>query len=355
MFTRLALVFFALFSFGSSNAAEQVLNLYNWNNYIAPETVQRFEASCGCKVKETYYSDNEELLAKLAAGAKGYDLLVPTGNAVDALIKQKALLPIKKDAVPNLKNIASAYIDTEFDRNNQFSVPYAMSLTIIGYNKEKMSELGLPTDTWAVIFDPTYLAKVKGRVTVLDSPRELLGAALLYLGYSPNDVDSKHWEEARQVILKAKPYWAAFNASSYIKELTNGDIWLAHGYSNDLYQAQQDTKEAKRPYSIAFSTPKEGAVLALDSMVIPKGAPHPELAMKFMNFMLEGKNSADLTNMIGSGNPNTAALEYINPDIKQIKAIFPDPELQKKLTMLKDFNSEQRRALTRFWTSIKAK
>lgn len=348
----------SMFGFISSvNAAgpESTLNLYNWNNYIAPETVKRFEASCGCKVKETYYSDNEELLAKLAAGAKGYDVLVPTGNAVDALIKQKALLPIKKEVLSNLKNIVPVYLDTEFDKNNQYSVPYAMSLTIIGYNSEKIKELGLPTDTWAVIFDPKYLEKVKGRVTVLDSPRELLAAALIYLGYSANDVDPKHWEQARQVISKAKPYWAAFNASSYIKELTNGDIWLSHGYSNDFYQAQQDAKEAKRPFEIEFSTPKEGAVLALDNMVIPKSAPHPDLALKFMNFMLDGKNSADLTNMIGSGNPNAAALEFISPEIMQIKAIFPDAELQKKLTMLKDLNGEQRRSLTKLWANVKAK
>jgi spermidine/putrescine transport system substrate-binding protein len=357
MFARtiMAIAAFVFFNSASAVGAEQVLNLYNWNNYIAPETVKRFEESCSCKVKETYYSDNEELLAKLAAGAKGYDVLVPTGNAVDALIKQKTLLAIKKEAIPNLKNITPAFLDTEFDKNNQYSVPYAMSLTIIGYNAEKIKELGLPTDTWAVIFDPKHLEKVKGRVTVLDSPRELLAAALIYLGYSANDVDVKHWEEAQQTISKAKPFWAAFNASSYIKELTNGNIWLSHGYSNDFYQAQQDAKEAKRTFTIDFSTPKEGAVLALDNMVIPKNAPHPDLALKFMNFMLDGKNSADLTNMIGSGNPNAAALQYISPDIMKIKAIFPDAELQKKLTMLKDLNGEQRRALTKLWTNVKAK
>ena len=188
-----------------------------------------------------------------------------------------------------------------------------MSTTIIGYNDEKMKELGLPTDTWAVIFDPKYLEKVKGRVTVLDSSSELFAAALKYLGYSANDVDPKHWDEAAALIKKAKPYWAAFNASSYIKELTVGNIWLVHGYSNDIFQANLDAQAAGRKFRILQGMPKEGAVLAVDNMVIHKDAPRPDLALKFINFMLDGKNSAELTNLIGSGNPNIDAISTSSP------------------------------------------
>ncbi|MBC8107728.1 MAG: spermidine/putrescine ABC transporter substrate-binding protein, partial [Anaerolineae bacterium] len=283
---------------------KDVLHLYNWNNYIAPETIKRFEQTCKCDVRQTYYSDNEELLAKLAAGAKGYDILVPTGNALDSLIKQKALKPIDKSALPDLRNINPVYLDTAFDKGNQYSVPYAYTVTMLGYNDQKLKELGIQVDSWAAIFDPTILAKLKGRVTVLDSSNELFAAALKYLGYSANDTDEMHLKEAADVIKKAKPYWAAFNASSYIKELTTGNIWLAHGYSNDFYQADLDAQAAKRPFRIVKGLPKEGAVLALDSMVIHKAAPRPDLALQFMNFMLDGKNSSELTNLIGSGNPN---------------------------------------------------
>src|SRR5437899_10165449 len=317
-------------------AAKDQLHLYNWNNYIAPETVKRFEDACKCEVVQTYYSDNEELLAKLAAGAKGNDIAVPTSNAVEALIKGGQLLPIDKGKLGNLKNIEAVYLNTPFDPGNKFSVPYAMSTTIIGYNEEKMKELGLPTDTWAVIFDPKYLEKVKGRVTVLDSADELFAAALKYLGYSANDVDEKHWKEAAALIKKGKPYWAAFNASSYIKELTVGNIWLVHGYSNDIFQANLDAQAAKRSFRILQGMPKEGAVLAVDNMVIHKDAPRPDLAHKFMNFMLEGRNSADLTNLIGSGNPNMDALKYIKPEIQKLPAVFPPKELQGKLEQLKD-------------------
>ena len=341
-----------LLSAGSAHA-DGVLHLYNWNNYISEETVARFEAQCRCRVVQDYYSDNEEMLAKLAAGATGYDLIVPTGNAVEALIRQRALRPIDKALLPNLKNIDPVYLDTPFDPGNRYSVPYAYTLTLIGYNTERIRELDLPVDSWAVVFEPRYLEKLKGRVTVLDSQRELLAAALKYLGYSANDTDEAHWKQARDLIIRAKPYWAAFNASSYIKELTVGNIWLVHGYSNDIFQADLDAQKASRGFRIVASIPKEGAVLSMDSMVLHKSGLRPDLAHRFINFMLEGRNSAELTNLIGSGNPNRDALQYIRPEVAQNSAVFPGPEQRARLEMLRDLDRHQRRVLSRIWTEIK--
>jgi spermidine/putrescine transport system substrate-binding protein len=334
-------------------SAEDVLHLYNWNNYISAQTVERFERQCGCRVVQDYYSDNEEMLAKLAAGASGYDILVPTGNAMESLIRQQALRPLDKTQLPNLKNINPVYLDTPFDPGNRYSVPYAYTITLLGYNAEKMRELNLPTDTWAVIFEPRFLEKLNGRVTVLDSQRELMAAALKYLGYSANDIDESHWEQAARLIIRAKPYWAAFNASSYIKELTVGNIWAVHGYSNDIFQAGLDAQKAGRKFHIAASIPKEGAVLALDSMVLHKSGPRPDLALKFINFMLEGSNSAELTNLIGSGNPNQDALRFIKPEIVRDQSIFPDSRQFARLEMLRDLDRNQRRVLSRIWTKIK--
>ncbi|WP_074973688.1 ABC transporter substrate-binding protein [Nitrosospira multiformis] len=337
----------------AANSGKNVLHLFNWNNYIAPETVTRFEESCKCDLSQDYYADNEEMLAKLAAGATGYDVIVPTGNALDTLIRQGVLSPLDKSLLPNFRNINPAYLDTAFDPGNIYSVPYAYTLSLLGFNKEKIEQLGLPTDTWAIIFEPRYLEKIRGRVTVLDSQRELMAAALKYLGYSVNDTDERHWQEAADLIVRAKPYWAAFSNTSYIKELAVGNLWVAHGYSNDMFQAALDAQKTRRKFTISYSTPKEGAVLAVDSMVLHKSGKRPDLAHQFINFMLDGKNSAELTNLIGSGNPNLDALQYIQPEIASNKAIFPDPELIARLEMLRDLDRKQRRLLSRLWTEIK--
>ena len=329
------------------------LHIYNWNNYIAPSSIAAFEKSCDCRVVYDTYGSNDELLAKLAAGATGYDILVPTGNALQVLIKQNALRPLDKAKIPALKNIKPNYLNTRFDPGNRYSVPYAFTVTLLGFNEAKLRELGVPTDTWAAIFDPKHLRKMKGRVTVLDDQRELMGAALRYLGHSANDTDPAHWRAAREVIARAKPYWAAFNNTSYIRLLAAGDVWLAHGYSNDFYQANLEAGRAGKGLRIGFRVPKEGAVFALDSMVIHKNAPRPDLAHRFINFMLQGEESAKLSNLIGSGNPNAAATAYIKPEIAGNEAIFPGPQAASRLEMLIDLNPRQRRQLNRLWTDIK--
>ncbi len=335
--------------------AADTLYLYNWNNYISEDTVRRFEAHCRCRLKQDYYSDNEEMLAKLEAGAVGYDLLVPTGNAVESLVRRNALREIDRARLPNLRNIKREFLDTWFDPGNRYSVPYATSVTLIGFNANKMKELDLPTDSWALIFEPKHLQKIKGRVTVLNSQRELMAAAMKYLGYSVQEHDPARWEEAKRVILRAKPYWAAFSNSTYIKDLAIGTIWVAHGYSNDMYRAQQDAAAAKRPFTIGFATPKEGAVLAVDNFVLHKSGRRPDLAHQFIDFMLEGSNAADVSNLIGAGNPNAAATSYILPEIAANPGIFPPPAELQRLEMLRDFDPKLRRTLSRMWTEIKVR
>lgn len=334
-------------------AQQRILYLYNWNNYISEKNVADFEKVCNCHLSEDYYSDNDEMLAKLAAGATGYDIIVPTGNAVETLIRTNALVPLDKAKLPNLKNINPAFLNQFFDPGNRYSIPYSVTTTLVGYNETRLRELGLPNDTLGLLFDPVYLEKLKGRVTVLDSSRELMASALVYLGYSANDTNPKHWEEAKSIILRAKPYWAAFNGSSYIKELTIGNIWVAQGYSNDMYQAVEDAKHAHRPFTVGFSVPKEGGTMSLDSMVIHKGAQQPDLAHLFINFMMDGRQAADLSNFVGCGVPNRESLSYVRPDVAANTAIFPDDDTLKRVEMLRDIGRRERRLLNRIWTEIK--
>ena len=337
----------------SSVLAADKLFLYNWNDYISEKNVSDFEKLCGCILSEDYYSDNDEMLAKLSAGAMGYDVIVPTGNAVETLIRSQSLIPLDKSRLPNLRNMDPAFLDQFYDPGNKYSIPYSITTTLLGFNETKLKALGLPTNTWALIFEPKYLEKLKGRVTVLDSPRELIAAALIYLGYTANDADEAHWREAKDLILRAKPYWAAFNGSSYIKELTVGNIWVAQGYSNDTYQAAEDARRAKRPFVVGFEVPKEGATMSIDSMVIHKGSRYPELAHQFINFMMDGRQAADLSNFVGCGVANREAKAYIRADVAANPAIFPDQATLKRLSMLKDIDRKQRRLLNRIWTEIK--
>jgi spermidine/putrescine transport system substrate-binding protein len=335
--------------------AVETLYLYNWNNYISKETLERFEARCACRVRQDYYSDNEEMLAKLEAGAVGYDILVPTGNTVETLIRQHALKPLDRAALPHLANIRPDYLDPWYDPGNRYSVPYAYSTTLLGYNADRLRALGLPTDTWALIFEPKYLHRIKGRVTVLNSQKELMGAAMIYLGYSVQERDMAKWEQAKKLILRAKPYWAAFSNSTYIKDLAIGNIWVAHGYSNDMFRASEDARAAARPFTIGFSTPREGAVLAVDNMVLHRSGRQTALAHRFIDFMLEGENAAALSNLIGAGTPNQQALPFVRPYIANNADIFPTAARLRRLQMIRDFGPAERRVLGRMWTEIKVK
>jgi len=345
----------ALLCLAGGARADDVLYLYNWNNYISEATLARFEAACRCRVRQDYYSDNEEMLAKLEAGATGYDILVPTGNAVESLIRRGALREVDHARLSHLGNLDPSFRNPWFDPGNRYSIPYATSVTLIGYNVDKLRERGLPTDTWALIFEPRYLAQIRGKVTVLNSQRELLAAAMKYLGHSVQDHDPAKWDAARRLILRAKPYWATFSNSTYIKDLAIGNIWVAHGYSNDMYRASEDARAAGRPFRIGFTTPKEGAVLALDSFVLHKSGRRPDLALKFIDFMLDGQNAADASNLIGAGNPNAAARPFIRPEIAGNPAIFPPEGDRQRLEMLRDFDPKMRRLLSRLWTEVKVR
>lgn len=335
--------------------AASTLYLYNWNNYISENTLRRFEARCGCIVKQDFYSDNEEMLAKLEAGATGYDLLVPTGNTVETLIRQQALRPIERHRLTRLGNLKPEFLDLWFDRGNRYSIPYAYSITLLGYHAERIADLGLPQDSWALIFEPRHLQKLQRKVTVLNSQKELMAAAMIYLGHDIHGRDPTLWNAAKALILRAKPYWAAFSNSTYIKDLAVGNIWVAHGYSNDMFRAEADARAARRPFRIAYATPQEGAVLAVDNMVLPRGGRNPALAHRFIDFMLEGENAAGLSNLIGAGNPNAAATAFIEPAVAANSEIFPPPEKLRRLKMIRDFDARERRVLARMWTEIKVK
>jgi spermidine/putrescine transport system substrate-binding protein len=335
--------------------ADDVMHLFNWNNSLSPQTLARFEARCHCKVALSYYGTMEEALAKLTAGAKGFDVIGPSNYGIPPLVKLGLIQPLDKKRLPHLGNIDPAFANTPLDPGNKYSVPYDFTVTLVAYNESKVRELGIDPGSWSAVFDPKVLAKLKGRVTVLDDPREVIAAALRYNGFSGNSTRPDELAKAVATIKAAKPYWAAFNSQSYIKELTVGNIWLALGYSNDAFQARADAKAAKRAFSIGYTLQREGNGMTADSFVIHAQAPRPDLAHEFIDFMLEGPNAAEITNAIGAGNPNRVAMQWVRPELAANPHIFPDAERFKRLQAVKDYDRRTRRLLNRLWVEVKVR
>ena len=339
---------------GGIARADDVMHLFNWNNSLSQQTLERFEAKCRCKVVISYYGTMEEALSKLTAGAKGFDVIGPSNYGIPPLVKLGLIQPLDKTRLANLGNLDPAFTDTALDPGNKYSVPYDFTVTLVGYNENKVRELGIDPTSWAAVFDPKVLSKIKGRVTVLDDPREVIAAALRYHGFSANSTRPDELAKAIATIKAAKPYWAAFNSQSYIKELTVGNIWVVLGYSNDVFQARMDARSAGRPFGIGYTLQREGNGMTADSFVVHKQAPRPDLAHAFIDFMLDGRNAAEITNAIGAGNPNAAARPYIRPELLKVAAINPDPEQAKQLEQLAELDAATRRAWNRAWTEVKA-
>lgn len=351
---RVVLIF--LLGLAARAFSADVLHLYNWSNYLSEETARRFEVYCQCRLVQTYYDDNQEMLTRLAKGGGEIDVVVPTGYALQSLIHHGLVQKLDSSRLSNFKNLAPAYLNLFFDPGNQYSVPYGMTTTLIGVNPDRLHALGLSGKqrSWALIFDPVLLAKIKGRVMVLDSPRELISSALMYLGRPATSVNQADWYAARDVIIRAKPYWAGFSNQSYLQQLAQGNVDVVQGYSSDMVQARQGGPAASIPgRGLAYELQREGNVLSLDSLVILKTAPRKDLAYKFLNFMLDGRNAAALSNEIGSGNPNHAALKYIRPQLLHNSAVFPGAGQLQRLQQLHDLTPAQQAVLAKIWSQIK--
>ncbi|HLF59754.1 MAG TPA: spermidine/putrescine ABC transporter substrate-binding protein [Acidimicrobiia bacterium] len=290
------------------------LNFYNWSEYIDPELIKAFETEYGINVVEAFYESNEAMLAQLQAGAV-YDLIVPSDYMVGIMIQEELLAPINTDAVPNIANLAERFTTLPYDPGNQYSAPYQYGTTGLGVNTALVGD-DFP-HSWALIFDPTVTAEFPGGVSVLADPRETMGAALEYLGYSLNDTDLAHLQEAADVISAAKEGITAFDSDQYDEALANGEVAVSHGYSGNMIVGFAD---AANPDDFVYILPEEGATLWIDNMLVPANAAHPCSAFTFMNYLLDAENGATLTNWNYYGSPNGAALESIDPEIVEFYA-----------------------------------
>lgn len=330
--------------------AEAILNVYIGSNYIADPTISRLQRLCNCRLSQNYFNDNEEMLAKIVAGASGYDVIVATSYAVDELAKMGAIEPLDLKKLPNLKYIAPQFMNQAYDPGNKYSVPYAYTPVFLAYNDAKMKELGIVPNTWAVVFDLKYLKKLKGHVTMFSSARNIFAAALLYLGKDPNTTNIDDLAAARVVIDKASPYWAKYDSDSYYRGLLRGDIWISQSYSIDIYKAIQDAKASQSKIQIGAMLQKEGDMYELDNMVIPKSTPSEALSYDFLNNALDPQSEYELAVATGSSVPSVPALKRLDPSITSIPWIYPQD--MKKMYVFKAYDPKTRILVNEMWTEI---
>jgi spermidine/putrescine-binding protein len=320
------------------------LHVYNWSEYIDPQIYQDFEDEFGVKVIEDTFASNEDLLAKLQAGATGYDLIVPSDYMVAIMTELDLLAPLNYDNIPNFSNISAKFKDPPYDPGNKYSVPYQWGTTGIGYDTNVFEEA---PDSWGYLFDPDMAAPYAGKISMLNDPREAIGAALKYLGYSLNTTDEAQLEEAKQLLLRQKEWLATYDSEGFEDLLAAGETVLAHGWSGDFFMAAEEAEQ------VWYVIPKEGAVIWTDNLAIPKSAPNQYTAEVFIDYLLRPEVGAQITNFTWYGSPNEASEPFIDPEILNEPAIYPPPEVMDRLEFIRDVG-DATPLYDRIWTEVKS-
>jgi len=324
------------------------LNFYNWTEYIpygsaaedyeVTDLVALFEETYGVKIVQTFYEDNETMLAQIEAGGAPYDLIVPSDYMVSTMADPEVALLAKlnKAAIPNLVNIDPLFTGMPFDPAGDYSVPYQAGTSGLGFAYEYVDDAdGI---SWGLVFDPEMSAPYAGQISMLNDERETLGAALKYLGYSVNTTDQGELDEATEILSAANDRIAAYDSAAFDDLLVAGETVVAHGWnggflgsfdeiSTDDYDAYED---------FGYAVPDEGGIVWVDLMAIPVTAEHPCTALTFINFILDPEVGGELTNYTYYMSPNLAAYEYIDPDILEDETVFPTAETMAKLEFIAD-------------------
>jgi putrescine transport system substrate-binding protein len=339
--------------------AQKQVDVYNWSDYIAESQLKIFSQDTGIKVNYTTYDSNEILDAKLRTGHSGYDVVVPTASPF--FVRQlaaKLYLPLDRSKLKNWGNLDPGIMEqlAKYDSGNTHAIPWMWGTVGVGYNVAEIKRRmpNAPVDSLAMIFDPTVVSHfVDCGVMVLDSSTDMLPAALKYLGLDPDSRNAADLKKAADVIKAVRPYIRKFHSSEYINALAGGDICLAFGYSGDILQARDRAAKATEKREIAYAIPKEGALLWIDVAAIPKDAPHPEEAYRFLDFMLDPKVAAASSAITGYANGNAAATSLLAKSIAENPAVYPPAAMRAKLYAITAANAEQVRERTRLWTAIK--
>ena len=340
-------------------AEEKVLNVYNWSDYIAEDTLANFEKETGIKVTYDVFDANEILETKLVTGNTGYDIVVPSLSFMARQIQAGVFQPLDRSKLTNYGNLDAKLMARigELDKDNAYSVPYLWGTTGIGYNVAKIKEIlgdDAPVDSWALVFEPKNLQKLtKCGVAFLDTPSEMIPPMLKYLGEEPNSFDEAVIQKAVDRYQQLRPHVTYFHSSQYINDIANGDICIAVGWSGDILQAAGRAEEAGKGIEIAYSIPKEGAPLWFDMMAIPKDAKHPQNAHTFINYLMRPDVMAGISNYVQYASGVEASLPLVDEEVKSNQGVYPNDEMMAKLFTLAVLPPEVDRVFNRHWTTLK--
>jgi putrescine transport system substrate-binding protein len=350
------LVAAAMASVPLAAAEEPVVNVYNWSDYIGPEVVAGFTKETGAKVNYDVYDANETVEAKLAAGHSGYDVVVPTFIPFLARGIQAGLYAeIDHSKLKNWGNLDPALLEAL--AGNKHAVPYIAGTVGIGVNVDKVKALlpGQPLDSLDVLFKPENAEKLKAcGITFLDSPSDVLPVVLHYLGKDSSSDKPEDLEAATALMLKIRPFIRKFDSSGYINDLANGDACISLGYSTDVVIAGVRARDAKNGVNIEFHIPKEGTLEYIDSMAIPADAPHPELALAWIDYNLKPEVMAGTANAVNARTGVKAAMPFVRPALVADPQVYPSAEVQKTLFTGPVTSRAYDRLRSRAWTRIRS-
>jgi len=351
----------SLAAFGAAaQEEEKVLNVYNWSDYIAEDTIRNFERETGIKVRYDNFDNNEIVHAKLVAGKTGYDIVIPSSNWAKLQIDGGLLRKLDKSQLPNLRFMDPAVQAqlAKMDPGNDYMVNWLWGFTTVGINVDKaraaLGNLPMPDNAWDLVFKPEYISRLKScGVSFLDSATEVVPAALHYLGKPSFSKNTGDYAQAAALLRSVRPHVTLFSSSGYINDMASGSICVALGWSGDINIARQRAIDGKTGQNIQALIPRTGGLLFFDVMVIPADAPRPGNAHKFINYIMRPEVHAGLTNKVFYANPNTESRKHIKPEVASNPTVFLAPADLARMVAPDAINNDLRRLMTRTYTSFK--
>jgi spermidine/putrescine transport system substrate-binding protein len=331
---------------GDPSRLSPQLSLYTWVEYIDPAIKEQFEAECGVTIVEDNFDSNETLLAKIQAGGANYDVIVPSDYMVDIMIQEGILEPLDFSVISNIENYGEGFTHQYFDPEQKYTVPYFFGTSGLAVDTNVVTD---PVDSWSMVFEPS--PEVCGKISMLDDERETIGAALMYLGYSINDTDPAHLEEAKNLLIQQAPCVLTYDSQTNDDLIIAGETVVGHMWTGDAILAGLPDYGGRE--GIVYLIMREGTTIWQDNMAIPVGAPNKYTAMVFINYLSDPEIAAQNAEFVGYGSPNQAAREFIDPEILADEGIYPSAETFQKLQWIEDVG-DALELYDQIWTEFKA-